>query len=107
MILATASQNSERSHCKKTFVAEYASTCLQFCEICLICQNSTLMQKYKTMLVFPVSSLFENFSMDIASPYKETSTGNKYLHIGGKNLTGWPLTVAAKNDIADMMLNLQ
>ena len=58
------------------------------------CQKATPIPKYKTTLQFPMTSLFDTYSIDFAGPLPRTPSGKRYILIAVEHLTGWPITRA-------------
>ena len=71
---------------------------------CDSCQKSTPIPKYKTTLRFPMTSLFDTYSIDFARPLPRTPSGKRYILIAVKHLTGWPIAKATVTSTAEEVL---
>ena len=71
---------------------------------CEGCQRASPIPKYKTTLRFPMTSLFDTYSVDFAGPLPRTPTGEKYILVAVEHLTGWPIARATATSTAEEVL---
>lgn len=79
-------------------IAHYVKTCGNF-------QKMGSTRLYTTSRFVPQSSLLDVFSIDFASPFPETTAGNKFLLVSVEHLTGWPIVSPTKLATAQTVLN--
>lgn len=68
------------------------------------CQRASPLPKYRTTLPFPLTNLFDTFSVDFAGPLPKSTFAKRYVLVGVEHLTGWPLGRATKSSSAEEVI---
>lgn len=75
-----------------------------YVKTCDTCQRMKNVQRYVTNRFTPHSELFDVFSIDFAGPLPTTDSGNRFLLVCVKHLTGWPIVRATDNSTVSVVI---